>query len=151
MPCQTMQFSGKINAAATTKGLQHNTQYAHHLDNLGKTYRLLSADDIHALTGTHYYQSGLWTPSTAMLQPALYIRRLAEGLYQQGIQLFEMSSVVALQRGAGSWQATTPKGSVQANKVILAVNGLVEHFGYYSRRLMHILLYASMTRPLTRV
>jgi glycine/D-amino acid oxidase-like deaminating enzyme len=33
--------------------------------------------------------------------------------------------------------------------VILAVNGLIESFGFYRRRLMHVNLYASMTRELT--
>jgi len=35
--------------------------------------------------------------------------------------------------------------------VILAVNGLIETFGFYRHRLMHINLYASMTRALDRV
>lgn len=149
MPAETLVLSGKTNAAATTKGMQHNAHYARHLDSLGETYRLLNADEMHALTGTRYYQGGLWTPGTAMLQPALYIRSLAQGLQQQGLQIFEQSPVIALNRAAGGWLATTPKGSVQAGKIILAVNGLVEHFGYYTHRLMHVMLYASITRALT--
>lgn len=149
MPAETMALSGKVNAAATAKGMHHNTQYAQHLNNLGESYRLLTADDMQALTGTNYYQGGLWTPGTAMLQPALYIRSLAAGLEQQGLQIFEQSPVTALNRVEGGWQAATPKGSVQAKKVILAVNGLVEHFGYYTHRLMHLMLYASITRALT--
>lgn len=149
MPAETMALSGKVNAAATAKGMHHNTQYAQHLNNLGESYRLLTADDMQALTGTNYYQGGLWTPGTAMLQPALYIRSLAAGLEQQGLQIFEQSPVTALNRVEGGWQAATPQGSVQAKKVILAVNGLVEHFGYYTHRLMHLMLYASITRALT--
>lgn len=149
MPPETMALSGKVNAAATAKGMHHNTQYAQHLDKLGETYRLLNADDMQALTGTRYYQGGLWTPGTALIQPALYIRSLAAGLQQQGLQVFEQSPVKALNRIEGGWQADTPKGSVQAKKVILAVNGLVEHFGYYTHRLMHVMLYASITRALT--
>lgn len=53
------------------------------------------------------------------------------------------------QSGASGWVAKTPEGSVSAGKVILAVNGLIEHFGFYSGRLMHLLLFASMTRALT--
>ncbi|MFZ1389031.1 MAG: FAD-binding oxidoreductase [Thiolinea sp.] len=149
MPAETLVLSGKTNAAATAKGMQHNAHYARHLDSLGETYRLLNADEMHALTGTRYYQGGLWTPGTAMLQPALYIRSLAQGLQQQDLPIFEQSPVIALNRAAGGWLATTPKGSVQAHKVILAVNGLVEHFGYYTQRLMHVMLYASITRALT--
>lgn len=149
MPAETLVLSGKTNAAATAKGMQHNAHYARHLDSLGETYSLLNADEMQALTGTSYYQGGLWTPGTAMLQPALYVRSLAQGLQQQGLQIFEQSPVIALNRTTGGWLATTPKGSVQAQKVILAVNGLVEYFGYYTRRLMHVMLYASITRALT--
>ena len=35
------------------------------------------------LTGIDYYLNGLWTPGTAMLQPALYIQSLADGVSNQ--------------------------------------------------------------------
>ncbi|MEM7423524.1 MAG: FAD-dependent oxidoreductase, partial [Pseudomonadota bacterium] len=43
----------------------------------------------------------------------------------------------------------TPGGSVSAPRVILAVNGHVQSFGGFQSRLMHVMLYASMTRALT--
>lgn len=157
MPDEALVSSGKVNAAATAKGMQHNLDYAQHLDALGEEYRLLDAAEMQALSGIDYYQGGLWTPGTAMLQPALYIRGLAEGLQQHpALQLFEQSAVIALEkqqknsgRQQSHWVAKTSRGSVQAGKVILAVNGLVQHFGFYPRRLMHVFTYASMTRALT--
>ena len=149
MEAGTLVASGKVNAAASSKGMQHNAGYARHLERLGEEYRLLDADDMQRLTGTRYYQGGLWTPGTAMLQPALYIRSLAQGLQQQGVQVFEQSPVTALKREGSGWRAETPQGSVSAPRVILAVNGLVEHFGYYPGRLMHLMLYGSITRALT--
>ena len=47
------------------------------------------------------------------------------------------------------WRVITAFGSVKAAKTILAVNGLVENFGFYRGRLMHFNLYASMTRELS--
>lgn len=43
--------------------------------------------------------------------------------------------------------ARTPRGSVTAPKVILGVNGLVQEFGHFRGRLMHVFTYASMTAP----
>lgn len=150
MTDEALKVSGKINAAATDKGLKHNLDYADHLTRLGEEFKLLDATGMQALTGTDYYQGGLWTPGTAMLQPALYIRGLADGLQQNSvIDLFEQSPVRALEKNANGWLASTASGSVQANKVIMAVNGLVEHFGFYTGRLMHLMLYGSMTRALT--
>ena len=147
---EALAVSGKVNAAATAKGLKHNADYAEHLTRLGEEFKLLDAVAMQTLTGTEYYQGGLWTPGTAMLQPALYIRGLADGLQQQSVlTLCEQSPVTSLQKNTNGWLAITPEGSVQAAKVIIAVNGLIEHFGFYRGRLMHLMLYGSMTRALT--
>ena len=141
--------SGKINAAATQKGAAHNMDYAAHLSALGETHELYDAAQMQALCGSSYYQSGLYTPGTAMLQPALFAREMAAGLVSQGVAVHENTAVRALDRDGTTWVATTPGGTVTAPKVILAVNGHVESFGHFRKRLMHIYLYGSMTRPLT--
>ena len=146
---ETLVRSGKINAAATDKGTRHNEDYAKHLASLGEAHEVLDAAQMRAVSGSDYYQSGLYTPGTAMLQPALYAREMAAGLAGQGVAIFENSPVTALECDGGTWAATTAKGSVQAPKVILAVNGHAESFGYFRRRLMHIYLYGSMTRALS--
>ena len=146
---ETLVRSGKTNAAATEKGTQHNKDYAAHLAQLGETHELLDAAQMRALCGSDYYQSGLYTPGTVMLQPALYAREMAAGLAAQGVTIFEHSSVTATTRTGSVWTAQTPQGSVQAPKMILAVNGHIESFGAFRRRLMHIYLYGSMTRALT--
>jgi len=145
----TVVRSGKINAAATDKGTQHNHDYAAHLTKMDEAYRLLDADQMRELCGSDYYQSGLYTPGTAMLQPALYAREMASGLSSQNIEVFEQTPVTRLDRTGAAWTANTPKGVIQASKVLLTVNGHLESFGFFQRRLMHIYLYGSMTRALT--
>jgi glycine/D-amino acid oxidase-like deaminating enzyme len=141
--------SGKTNAAASAKGMRHNLAYAQHLGTLGETHELLDDREMREISGSDYYRGGLYTPGTALLQPALFARGMAAGLAAQGVQVFENSPVVALQRSAGAWTAKTGTGSVQSPRAILAVNGHVESFGFFKRRLMHICLYASMTRSLS--
>ncbi len=145
----TFARSGKINGAATAKGDRHNRSYAAHLDALGEPYEMLDADGMRALTGTRYYQSGLFTPGTAMIQPAAFMRGVAAGLGSNRVQIFENSPVLELSR-QGSWTARTPEGSVRAPKVILAVNGHLNSFGFLQNRLIHVFTYASMTRALTQ-
>lgn len=140
---------GKTNAAATEKGMAHNRTYSAHLSRLGEPHEMLDATQMREMTGTTYYRGGLYTPGTALIQPAMFVRGVAEGLRRQGVHLFEMSPVTGLEREGASWRATTPKGQVSAGKVILAVNGHVESFGFFSRRLIHIYLYASFTRALS--
>jgi len=139
---------GKVNAAAGEPGERHNADYAEHLDRLEEPYRLIDRDGMQALAGSGYYRGGLYTAGTAIIQPAAFIRGVAAGL-PESVVVFENSPVLALDKERGAWCATTPEGSVTALKVILAVNGHAESFGFYRRRLMHVFTYASMTRALT--
>jgi len=155
MPPEAIQLVGKTNAAASEKGMKFNTEYAKHLDKTSESYKMLNAEEMKDLTGIDYYMNGLWTPGTAMLQPALYIQSLADGVTQnENVTLYENSPVIDLE-DAGShdgqkvWKAKTSLGSISSPKVILAVNGIVERFGFFQNRLMTIFTYSSLTRELT--
>ena len=148
MATEAFEQSGKVNAAATAKGDHHNKDYASHLASLNEAYELLDASQMQALSGSPYYTSGLYTPGTAMLQPALYVRQFTDGLRSHGVEVFENSPITKLARVGANWVASTLNGQIEAQKVILATNGHVESFGYFKRRLMHVYLYASMTRAL---
>jgi glycine/D-amino acid oxidase-like deaminating enzyme len=100
------------------------------------------------ITGSRYYQSGLYTPGAVMIQPAQYIRDFAFGL-DKNISLYERSPIIELSRTGSSWKAKSHRGVVNAPKVILAVNGHVEDFGHFQGRLLHVFTYASMTAAYT--
>ena len=140
--------SGKINAAATEKGLTHNRDYASHLTAMGEAWEQYDATQMRDITGTDYYRGGLFTPGTAMIQPAMFVRGVAGGLRSNRVVIREESPVISLQK-QGDWVAETPAGRITAPRVILAVNGHLESFGFAAGRLMHVFTYASMTRVLT--
>lgn len=138
---------GKVNAAATDAGHQHNLDYAAHLEQLGEGSTLLDAKSMRDLTGTDYYRSGLYTPGTVMIQPAAYVRGLSNVL-GTNVTLFERSPVNAINRESAGWVLRVGSARVTAQKVILATNGHAESFGFFKRRLIHVFTYASMTEPL---
>ncbi|MEL7462043.1 MAG: FAD-binding oxidoreductase [Pseudomonadota bacterium] len=140
--------SGKINAAATARGLAHNREFAAHLAGLGEAHQMMDAAEMAQLTGTDYYQGGLFTPGAAMIQPAMFVRGVATGLASNRVSVFENSPVTALDRDS-DWVATTPTGRVTAPRVILAVNGHLASFGIMADRFVHVFTYASMTRALS--
>lgn len=146
---EAITASGKINGAVTARGMSHNDAYASHLQRLNEPYERLDASAMYALTGTHAYIDGLYTPGTAMLQPALFIRKLAEGIEHAGVVIYEDSAVTELQRSGDVWRVSTPRGCVQSPQVILTVNGHLQSFGYYTKHLIHVFTYGSMTRALT--
>lgn len=148
MGTEAFAATGKINAAATAKGAAHNQDYGRHLGTLGEPYEMLDASAMTDVCGSTYYRSGLFTPGTAMLQPALYIRHLARSLVEAGASIHEQSPVLELSQQGGHWTAKTPEGTLNAPRIVLATNGHAESFGLFERRLMHIYLYASITRPL---
>ncbi|MDH5353664.1 MAG: FAD-binding oxidoreductase [Gammaproteobacteria bacterium] len=150
MPEESFRAEGKINGAASQKGLRANNEYAEHLDKLGEPCELLDKQTMESITGSSYYLGGLHSPGCAMIQPAMLVQGIAGGLSAyENCRIYEQTQVQAIHKQGDRWNLSTPGGSVLANKVILAVNGFVENFGYYQRRLMHITLYASMTRELT--
>ncbi|RJT40640.1 FAD-binding oxidoreductase [Mesorhizobium waimense] len=146
MSRETFDPAGKVNAAATARGMKLNLSFGESLKAAGETHTFLDAAQMREITGSGYYLGGLYTPGAVLIQPADYIRGFAAGLSHQ-IDVFERSPVTSLKRETGTWKAVSPRGTVTAPKVIVGVNGHIDDFGYYTRRLMHIFAYASMTAP----
>ena len=144
MSKETFDPSGKINAAATARGLELNRAFGASLQGAGEPHTILDAQEMRELTGSDYYLGGLYTPGAVLIQPADYIRGLAAGLAPQ-VDILERSPVTSLKRENDIWTASSPNGTVKAPKVILGVNGHIDDFGHFGGRLMHIFAYASMT------
>ena len=128
--------------------MHHNVDYAAHLDVLGEPSEMLNGAQMQDVTGSRYYQGGLFTPGTVVLQPALFVRSAAQRLRSNRVNIYENSAVRALDRIDGIWHARTDKGVVKAPKVILAVNGHAQSFGHFKRRLVHVYTYGSMTKAM---
>lgn len=139
--------TGKVNAAATDAGHAKTLKYAKHLERMGEPFEMLNAAQMRYNTGTSFYQSGLFTPGSAMIQPAMYTRGVAAGLRKAGVLIHENSPVTSMKKKT-DWLVRTPDGRIKAKNVILAVNGHLNSFGFMKNRLMHVFTYASMTRPL---
>ncbi|NVO54268.1 FAD-binding oxidoreductase [Rhodobacteraceae bacterium B1Z28] len=148
LPQEMFDPCGKFNAAATRAGDAHNREFSTHLEKLGEPHTLYDRAQMHEITGSPHYSSGLYAPGTVMVQPAAYIRALSAHLAGQ-IDLFENSPVTGFEQQGTGWVVQTPKARVTTGRIVLANNGHVESFGFFQRQLMHICLYASMTEPLT--
>ncbi len=148
MPTEAFDPCGKVNGAASERACQFNETYATHLTDLEEPFQKLDAAAMKKLTGSDFYQSGIYTPGTVMLQPVLFMRGMADGIRNR-ISIFEESPVLSLSKHGSQWSAETPKGTVEAKNVILTTNGHIESFGFFKREVFHVMLYASMTRELS--
>jgi glycine/D-amino acid oxidase-like deaminating enzyme len=136
---------GKYNVAMGAKGDHHVQTYATQLKGLGEAHRVLNAREIAEVTGSQAFTSAIYTPGTVMVQPAAYVRKVAD-LLAHSIHLFENSPVQSMERQGAGWVVKTAKGAVSAGQVILATNGHAESFGLFRGQLLHVFTYASMTQ-----
>jgi len=140
--------AGKVNGATNAAAQAHNESYARHLASLGEASEMLDPTQMHELTGSRHYRSGLYTPGAVMLQPAGYIRGLGAGLPMRGVDIFENSAVTGFERRGGGWRVKTRSGTIDTERVILTVNGHLESFGIERGRLVQLFLFAVMTQEL---
>ncbi|PZW53712.1 glycine/D-amino acid oxidase-like deaminating enzyme [Pseudomonas sp. URMO17WK12:I6] len=137
---------GRYSVAISQKGDAHIVTYARQLQGLGEAHQILDAKGIYDVTGSRIYTSGLYMPGTVMVQPAAYIRAVADSL-KSPVTLYENSPVQSFEKQSGNWLLKTDKGSVTANRVILANNGHAQSFGLFRGQMLHVFTYASMTEP----
>ncbi|WP_077965485.1 NAD(P)/FAD-dependent oxidoreductase [Ensifer adhaerens] len=136
---------GRYSVAISDEGDQHLVDYAKGLVKLGEKHQLLNAREIADVTGTNTYTSALFTPGTIMVQPAAYIRGVADSL-REPVRVYENTPAVKLENAGRGWLVKTPKGSISTGRIILANNGHAESFGFFKSQLLHVFTFASMTR-----
>jgi glycine/D-amino acid oxidase-like deaminating enzyme len=140
--------AGKVNGAVSETAHAHNLSFSDHLATLGESSEMLDQQQMQDLTGSGYYRSGLYTPGTVMLQPAGYIRELAQGLRRSAVQIYENTPATGFDPQGTGWQITTPKGRVTTQQILLTNNGHLESVGIERGRLMQLFLFASMSPEL---
>ena len=138
---------GQYLAAVSAHGVDHLEDFTRNLDTLDEPYRLLDSRETAAALGTGYYQAAVHTPGTALMQPAALVRGLADSM-PENVTVHEQSPVTAIDYGTRI-RLETPRGSVDAGAIILAVNGFAPQFGHYNQRIFSARAFASLTRPLT--
>jgi glycine/D-amino acid oxidase-like deaminating enzyme len=137
---------GRYSVAISPKGDDHIVTYARQLQGLGESHQILDAKGIYDVTGSRIYTSGLYMPGTVMVQPAAYIRAVADSL-KSPVTLYENSPVLSFEKQSGNWLLKTSKGSVTAKRIILANNGHAQSFGLFRGQMLHVFTYASMSEP----
>ena len=138
---------GKYQAAVEDKGLAVLDAYRQGLNKLGQDYEVIKAEDLPQRIGTAFYRQALFTPGTILLQPAAFVKGLAENL-PPNVTLFEQTPITESEYG-DKIVLRHAGGSITADKLLLANNAFAANFGFLRGRLLPVFTYASMTRPLT--
>jgi glycine/D-amino acid oxidase-like deaminating enzyme len=140
---------GRYHAAVTREVADSALKtYASNLETWGEPYEWLERPELESRLGTTYYGDAIFTPGTYLLNPAALVRGLADSL-PGNVKLFERSPVTEVEFKGPSPYIKTARGRVRFGKLILAVNAFSQSFGVYKERQIPVLLFASLSKPLS--
>lgn len=88
----------------------------------GAPVELLTRDRLSALLGTDNYAAGWLDRRAGALHPLAYARGLAVAAMRLGARVHTGSPVTRIARVNGAWTATTPRGEVRAQQLVLATD-----------------------------
>lgn len=143
-----MTFCGKFQAAIEGRGLAVLDAYRRGLDKLGESYEVFDAEALREQIGTGFYRQGLFTPGTALIQPSALVKGLADAL-PANVSLYEHTPITEIDY-APRITLKHRRGSIEADKLVLANNAFGMSFGFLKGRMLPIFTYASLTRRLTK-
>ena len=138
---------GKIHAAASEKGEKTLMGFAASLDAVDEDYHLYDGAECTRRFGTGFYRLGLHAPHSVLVNPAELVIGLSRTM-PENVQVFESSMVTDFSLGPPH-TLRTGRGSVRTPSLVLAANGFGEGFGFFRNRLIPLITWGSMTRPLT--
>ena len=85
------------------------------------SWKRLSKEKVQLLTGSKKFIDGYFSPIGGSLQPALLVRGLKKTAENKGIKIFEKSAAISYS-GTEEIIVKTKKGSVNCNKLVIAMN-----------------------------
>ncbi len=139
---------GKYHTAVSPRGVGEVLEpFARELQALGEPFQWVEDANLEEKLGTKHFTAAVYTPGTALMNPAALTRGLADNL-PENVVIYENSPVVEADFRNGI-QLSTSKGSLRGPKMILAANGYSEQFGFFQNRFLHLIAHASLTRQLS--
>lgn len=144
--CQ-FKHCGKYQAAVEDRGIAVLEAYRRGLDKLDQPYQMIDGRDLPEHIGTDFYRKGLFTPGTALIQPAALVKGLADNL-PSNVALYENTPILDVEYG-DKVLLRHANGSIIADNLVLTTNAFGMSFGFLKGRMLPVFTYASITRPLS--
>jgi glycine/D-amino acid oxidase-like deaminating enzyme len=120
------------------------------MDRLGGPGQLEHMDRaaVQAVCASPAFGEGLFMPSAATIQPARLARGLRRVLLERGVRIHEGTSVEKLESDSGGVRLTTRRGSVSAERAVLAVNAWAAGWPGFRTRVLAWGSYMVLTEPI---
>ena len=119
------------------------------LERLGASGQLvhLDRDTVQEICASPAFAEGVLMPSAATVQPALLARGLRRVLLERGVEIHEGTAVDRIEEGS-QLRLMTPRGSVRAEKAVLAVNAWAAGWPGFRTRVLAWGSYIVLTEPI---
>lgn len=145
--------SGKLQGAVKERGTGMMSKFIDVLDLIGEPYERLDRSACHEIMGTDYYAGAVFTPGAVLVDPLSLVRGLACNL-AENVTLVDDIPVTGFSRDNGRFRVTlksriSGRIDISAEKIVLAVDPFVPEFGVMKNRILPVLTFASITRPMT--
>ncbi|WP_286238047.1 NAD(P)/FAD-dependent oxidoreductase [Neptuniibacter halophilus] len=141
--------AGKYQAAVGERGEKHLANYEHLLKQGNEVYHRLSAEEMRNVFGTDYYSAAIYTPGGMLMQPAALMRGLADNM-PSNVRVVEETPISEIERTGTGFVLTANNGAkVRCRHIILATNIFTPELGFMRNRILPVMTFASMTRPLS--
>ncbi|WP_330647192.1 FAD-binding oxidoreductase [Thioclava sp. FTW29] len=147
--------SGKLKLASKPShvaGLRANFELIHR--EVDPETRWIERPGLAQEIGSDAFHAGMLYEKSAMMHMGRYVNGLAEACHRHGAKLWEYAPMTARRKTATGWDILTPRGTLSANRVILATGaygGVVPEapLSYFRKRMISVGSFIIATRPLS--
>ncbi len=95
------------------------------------------------------FLGGWWEPRCALLHPARLVRELARISEERGVTIYDRTPALQVTRRGTGVRVGTPRGTVDAEKVVFATNAWSHLFPWIRRKQVPAWTYMVATEPLS--
>ncbi len=144
--------TGKLQGAVRQRGSGKMVEFMQALDSIGQPYTRLDRDDVATITGTEYYAGAVHTPECILMNPVKLTRGLARTMPPNVCVLDGCPVLETSKEKSGYVLRLRSQGvlaKILTQKLLLCTNAYTSEFGYLKQRIVPVITFASMTRPLS--
>lgn len=139
--------AGKYQAAVGPRGEKFLNHYETLLRDFGEPFERLNKGQMRDTFGTDYYSAAIFTPGGKLMQPAALMRGLADSM-PANTRVVENTPVISITRVQDGFRLKTENAEISCRSLILATNVFTTEFGFLKDRILPVMTFASITRPL---
>ncbi len=144
------ELTGEISVANEEWQMEGIIEEANLRNSFGDNVEVLSREEMQSRVNSPLSVGGLWDPDgTALVDPARLVWGLEQACIASGVQIYENTSALRLERTSTGIIVHTPYGSVFAQKVALATNVYRSLVRSAKKYVVPVYDFQLVTEPLT--